>query len=86
MTIWTASLVANHGKEGGYFRVADNWVRRTRRQICVQSSPDTESGARAVSCQGCDVQADGTQLRPPSFSPFSEAPRELGGDFISVQF
>lgn len=39
LTKWTASLVENPTKEGGYLRVADNQIRKKRKQICVQLSP-----------------------------------------------
>lgn len=34
----------------------------------------------------CGLQADGAQLLPLSLSRFFEAPGELGGDSISIQF
>lgn len=82
----------HRAKEGGHFRVADNWLRRERRQVCA-ITPNTESGACAVSCRGricalmdlsCGLSAALPSLKPPGSSVVtslvssSSAPEGIG--------
>lgn len=63
MTIWTAFLVANHAKEGGYVRAGDGWIRKKGdRSVCNYVPTLSQEAHEPHPAGGCELQAAASQL------------------------